>query len=94
MLKLPLSVKKEVNSNYMNTLIMNRWRTKDMLRKFCYLTIRNSIERNVVELFTVILRFRPDTNRWFSTFRMLRPFNTVPHVVVTPNHKINFLATS
>ena len=24
----------------------------------------------------------------FSTFLMLRPFNTVPHVVVTPNHNI------
>ncbi|KAL8174881.1 UNVERIFIED_CONTAM: hypothetical protein K2H54_004607 [Gekko kuhli] len=26
--------------------------------------------------------------QWFSTFLMPRPFNTVPHVVVTPNHKI------
>ena len=26
--------------------------------------------------------------QWFSTFLMLRPFNTVPHVVVTSNHKI------
>lgn len=26
--------------------------------------------------------------RWFSTFLILCPFNTVPHGVVTPNHKI------
>ena len=32
--------------------------------------------------------------QWFSTFLMLWPFNTVPHVVVTPNHKIIFVATS
>lgn len=34
--------------------------------------------------------------QWFSTFRMLLPFNTVLHVVVTPppNHKIIFVATS
>uniref|UniRef100_A0A803K8F2 Uncharacterized protein n=1 Tax=Xenopus tropicalis TaxID=8364 RepID=A0A803K8F2_XENTR len=25
---------------------------------------------------------------WFSTFQMPQPFNTVPYVVVTPNHKI------
>jgi hypothetical protein len=29
-----------------------------------------------------------------STFLMLRAFKTVPHVVVTPNHKIIFDATS
>lgn len=28
----------------------------------------------------------------FSTVLMLRPFNTVPHVVVTPNHSIIFVA--
>jgi hypothetical protein len=27
-------------------------------------------------------------NQWFSAFLMLQPFNTVPHVVVTPNQKI------
>nr|KAF6314743.1 hypothetical protein mMyoMyo1_008546 [Myotis myotis] len=32
--------------------------------------------------------------QWFSTFLMPRPFNAVPHVVVTPNHKIIFVATS
>ena len=32
--------------------------------------------------------------QWFSTFLMMRPFNTVPHVVATPNHQIIFLATS
>ena len=33
--------------------------------------------------------------QWFSTFLMLEPFNTVPHVVVTlpPSHKIIFVAT-
>ena len=29
--------------------------------------------------------------RWFSTFLMLCPFNTVPHVMVTPNHNIILL---
>ena len=29
--------------------------------------------------------------QWFSTFLMLQPFNTVPHVVVTPNHTIILL---
>jgi hypothetical protein len=29
--------------------------------------------------------------KWFSTFLMLRPFNTVPPVVVTPTHKITSL---
>jgi hypothetical protein len=27
-------------------------------------------------------------------FQMLALFNTIPHVVVTPNHKIIFIATS
>lgn len=31
---------------------------------------------------------------WFSTFLMLSPLNTVPHVVATPSHKIIFIATS
>jgi hypothetical protein len=31
--------------------------------------------------------------QWFSAFPMLRPFNTVPHVVVTPNHKMIFTST-
>jgi hypothetical protein len=26
--------------------------------------------------------------QWFSTFLLLSPFNTVSHVVVTPNHII------
>ena len=29
----------------------------------------------------------------FPTFLMLRPFNTVPHVVVTPSHKMAFIAS-
>ena len=31
--------------------------------------------------------------QWFSTFLMLGSFNTVPHVVMTLNHKIVFVAT-
>jgi hypothetical protein len=30
----------------------------------------------------------------FSAFLMPQPFNTVPHVVVTPNHNLTFVATS
>jgi hypothetical protein len=30
----------------------------------------------------------------FSTFLMLQPFSTLPHVVVTPNHEIIFVASS
>lgn len=26
--------------------------------------------------------------RWFPIFPMLRPFNTVPHAVLTPNHNV------
>lgn len=32
--------------------------------------------------------------QWFSNLWMLRPFKTFPHVVVTPNLKIIFVATS
>ena len=30
-------------------------------------------------------------NQWSSTFPVLWPFNTVPHVVVTPNHRVILL---
>lgn len=30
----------------------------------------------------------------FSTFLILRTFNTVPHIAVTPNHKMIFIAAS
>jgi hypothetical protein len=33
-------------------------------------------------------------DQWFSPFLMLQPFDTVPHVVATPNHKSIFVATS
>jgi hypothetical protein len=33
------------------------------------------------------------TVQWFSTFLMLRPSDTISHVVVTPNHKTTFVAT-
>ena len=37
----------------------------------------------------------PDTLvQWLSTFLRLQSFNTVPHVVVTPKHKIIFVAIS
>ena len=32
--------------------------------------------------------------QWFSTFLTLRPFNTVPHAVVTPDHNMISIATS
>jgi hypothetical protein len=32
--------------------------------------------------------------QWFSTFLMLWPFNTAPHVVVTSDRKFIFVATS
>ena len=41
-------------------------------------------------LFQTVLMSLPP-NQWLSTFLMLRPFNTVPHVVVTSNHKIILL---
>lgn len=31
---------------------------------------------------------------WLSTFLMLRPLNTVSHIVLSPNHNIIFIATS
>lgn len=31
--------------------------------------------------------------QWFSTFLMPQPFNTGPHIMVTPNHEIIFMAT-
>jgi hypothetical protein len=48
-----------------------------------------------------ILGFPPFLNwgivrlqQWLSTFLRLPPFHTVSQVVVTPNHKIIFIATS
>lgn len=32
--------------------------------------------------------------KWFSTFLTPPPFNTVPRAVVTPNHKVIFIAAS
>jgi hypothetical protein len=31
--------------------------------------------------------------QWLPTFLVLQPFNMVPHVVVTPSHKVIFIAT-
>lgn len=33
-------------------------------------------------------------DQWFSTILMLWPFNTVIHVVLTPNYETIFIATS
>ena len=33
----------------------------------------------------------PSLDQWLSTFLMLWPFDTVPHVVLTPNHKVVLL---
>ena len=33
----------------------------------------------------------PVSEQWFSTVWMQRPFNTLPHVVLTPNHEIILL---
>lgn len=39
--------------------------------------------------------YRPQPiEQWFSPFLMLRPLNTVPHVVLIPNHNITSVATS
>lgn len=35
----------------------------------------------------------PHLTQWFSTFLMPLPLNTVPHIVVSPNHKLIFIAT-
>lgn len=32
-------------------------------------------------------------SQWFSTFLTLRSFSAIPHIVVTPNNKIIFVAT-
>jgi hypothetical protein len=51
-------------------------------------------------LFCRPVAFPKTTELWFSAFLMLRPFSTVPHVVVTPpapphrQHKNIFVATS
>lgn len=33
------------------------------------------------------LSFTDPLEQWFSIFLMLKPFDTVLHIVVTPNHK-------
>jgi hypothetical protein len=47
-------------------------------------------------LSTARTSFLDGFKQWFSTFLMLCPFNTAPHVVVTPppSQKIIFVATS
>ena len=40
---------------------------------------------------SVLTSFAYFLDHWLSTSLMLFPFNTVPHVVVTPNHKIFLL---
>ena len=41
---------------------------------------KKGVGRGHLSLFLIV--------EWFSTFLLLKPFNTVPHVVVTPNHNI------
>lgn len=41
-----------------------------------------------------VLQYFLELEQWFSTFLVLQPLNTVPHVVVTHNHKIVFVATA
>jgi hypothetical protein len=49
---------------------------------------------NTLRSITAWPRPREALEPWFSTFLTLQLFNTVSHVVVTPNHKIIFTATS
>ena len=46
----------------------------------------NKMPKKYYRLFTL--------GQWFSTFLTPWPFNTVPHVVETPNHKTSLVATS
>lgn len=48
-------------------------------KQLCYLGVLERIE-NILE-------------QWFSTFLVLRPFNTVSRIVVTPNHNVIFIPT-
>ena len=46
--------------------------------------------RNFKKLSRQVDQYLEVLDQWFSIFLMLRPFNTVPHVMVTLNHKIYF----
>jgi hypothetical protein len=37
---------------------------------------------------TLFKTFSHPLSQWFSTLLMLQPFNTVPHAMVAPSHKI------
>ena len=73
-------------------------------RRSLQVKIRASGEKAVVDIFCThyqhphmkdfIVSLSLTLKQWFSAFPMLRPFNTVPHVVVTPNHKIIFIVIS
>jgi hypothetical protein len=78
----PLSNKHQLNRNY------SQVSTFCLESLICYQILPISICLN----FLILQKF--PLVQWFSTFLMLWPFNTVPHVVVTPNHKIIFIATS
>jgi hypothetical protein len=48
---------------------------------------------HIVNIWELLLLFLSlfSLHEWFSTFLMMGPFNTVPHVAVTPNHKTTLL---
>ena len=51
---------------------------------------RDKVVRNAVDVYV----YAVSVELWFSTFLKLWPFNTVPHLKVTPDCKITFVATS
>lgn len=57
--------------------------------------VKKYCEMNITEKITHQNRIYDGLVHRFSTFKMLWPFNTAPHVVVTPpHHKIISAATS
>ena len=47
---------------------------------YLFLVVLECIEPLQTQIFLLM--------QWFSMFLILRPFNSIPHVVITPNHKI------
>lgn len=60
------------------------------------LTIMGYLEMFLTDVHPLLLvaAWWHSLEQWFSTFLVLRPFTTVPSVLVTPNHKIIFSGTS
>ena len=65
-------------------------------KKGCYLvTNGNGSEPGRFKYVTIPApAWKPSLKQRFSAILTLWPFNSVPHVVVTPNHKIIFITTS